>query len=44
MCHHFRPVEELSEAEREELVAEHSEAELRAEHSADELEELGITA
>lgn len=44
MCHHFQPVEELSEDEREALVAEHSEAELRAEHTEDELEELGIAA
>ncbi|AEH38792.1 hypothetical protein [Halopiger xanaduensis] len=44
MCHHFRPVEELSEAEREELLEEHDEDELRAEHTDDELEELGVTA
>lgn len=44
MCHHFKPIEELSEEERTELVEEHSEAELRAEHSEDELEELGIAA
>jgi hypothetical protein len=44
MCHHFTPIDELTEAERRELVAEHDEEELRAEHSEDELEKLGLTA
>ncbi|GAB3674635.1 hypothetical protein [Halopiger thermotolerans] len=44
MCHHFQPVEELSEAEREALLEEHSEAELREEHADEELEELGVAA
>ncbi|RKD95109.1 hypothetical protein [Halopiger aswanensis] len=47
MCHHFEPVEELSEAEREELLEEHDEDELRAAYSDDELEDpeaLDVTA
>lgn len=44
MCHCYGPVDELSEEEREELVAEHSVEELRAEHTEDELEALGVTA
>lgn len=44
MCHHFRSVEELTEAERTEIREEHSIEELRAEYSADDLETLGITA
>lgn len=44
MCHHFKPIEELSEEEREELVEEHSEEELRAEHTDYELKELGVAA
>lgn len=42
MCHCFESVEELSEQEREELVAEHSVEELRAEHSDEELRALGV--
>ena len=41
MCHCFS---DLSEAERTELVEEHSTDELRAEYSAEELETLGVTA
>jgi hypothetical protein len=42
MCHCFDSIAELSEREREQLVAEHSVEELRAEHSDEELRELGV--
>lgn len=42
MCHCFGDVDGLSEAEREELLDEHSTEELRAELSPTELETLGI--
>jgi len=44
MCHCFSDLREMSEAERTELLEEHSTAELRAEYSAEELETLGVTA
>jgi len=44
MCHCFSDLSEMSEAERTELVEEHSTGELRAEYSAEELETLGVTA
>jgi len=44
MCHCFKSVDELSEAEREELRGEHSVAELRAEYSEEELQKLGVAA
>jgi len=44
MCHCFQSVEEMTEEERSEILAEHSEAELRAEYSPDELDRLGIAA
>jgi hypothetical protein len=42
MCHCFGAVEDLTDEEREELVAEHTVAELRAEHTEEELETLGV--
>lgn len=42
MCHCYDSVEELSEAERREVVAEHSVEELRDEHTEEELEALGV--
>jgi len=42
MCHCFGDVSELSEAQREELLDEHSADELRTELSAGELETLGV--
>jgi hypothetical protein len=42
MCHCFESIEELSEREREALLAEHSVEELRAEHSDEALRELGV--
>lgn len=44
MCHCFNDLSEMSEAERTELVDEHSTDELRAEYSAEELDTLGVTA
>ena len=44
MCHCFQSVDEMSAKEREEVLAEHTEAELREEYSAEELAELGIAA
>lgn len=43
MCHCFGSIDELSEQERAELVAEHTIEELRAEHSAEELQKLGVS-
>jgi len=42
MCHCFGDVTELSEAQRDELLEEHSVDELRTELSAAELETLSI--
>jgi hypothetical protein len=42
MCHCFESIEELSDEEREELIAEHSVDELRAEHSEEALRALGV--
>lgn len=42
MCHCFGAVEDLTEEERAELVAEHTVAELRAEHTEEELETLDV--
>ena len=42
MCHCYGSIDELSEQEREELLAEHSLEELRAEHSEADLEKLGV--
>ncbi len=44
MCHCFQSVAEMSEDERADVLAEHSEEELRAEYSAEELERLGVAA
>ncbi|WP_436935843.1 hypothetical protein [Halovenus marina] len=44
MCHCFTSVEELSEAERAEVLEAHTESELRAEYSSAELAALGIEA
>ncbi|MFC6837968.1 hypothetical protein [Halomarina ordinaria] len=42
MCHHFEPVDDLTDKEREELLEEHDLEDLRTEHSEEELETLGI--
>ncbi len=42
MCHCFESADELSEAEREQVLEEHSIEELRAECSEDELAALGV--
>ena len=42
MCHCFGDVTELSEAQREELLEEHSVDELKTELSGAELEALGV--
>lgn len=44
MCHCFGSPEELSDEQREELLAEHSEAELREAYDEDELLTLGVAA
>jgi hypothetical protein len=44
MCHCFTSIEELSEAERAEVLEEHTESELRAEYSSEELAALGVEA
>lgn len=42
MCHCFESVDDLSESERESIVADHSVEELRAEYESEELEQLGV--
>lgn len=42
MCHCFQSVENMTEDERAEVLAEHSEDELRTELSPDALQQLGI--
>lgn len=44
MCHCLTDLTEMSDEERDEVLAEHSAEELRAEYSAEELETLGVTA
>lgn len=44
MCHCFEDVTELNEAQRDELLEEHSVDELKTELSAAELEALGVAA
>lgn len=44
MCHHFQHIDELTEAERREVLAEHSVEELETEYTTEELSKLGIDA
>ncbi|WP_255594998.1 hypothetical protein [Haloprofundus salilacus] len=44
MCHHYTAIDELTETERGELLAEHDEAELHEEQTEDELVKLGLEA
>lgn len=44
MCHHYEAIDELTEAERRDVLAEHSVEELEEEYSPEELGELEIEA
>ena len=44
MCHCFTSVEELTDEEKQDVLAEHSIDELRAEYSSEELDALGVSA
>lgn len=44
MCHHFEAIDELTEAERREVLEEHGIEELEKEHTPEELSRLGLEA
>lgn len=44
MCHHYETLDELTEAERREVLEAHEAEELEAEFTPEELGELGLEA
>lgn len=44
MCHHFEAIDELTEAERREVLEEHSIEDVEEGHNPEELSKRGIEA